>query len=661
MKYFSTQLLYSFIFLFFQACFISAFAQPGGQKATILDHKDRIQIKKMSVLSSQYRETNLSITPDGRYLYFMSLRGGQPWSRQYMTFRGDSVYDGDIWYSQKINGRWQRPKSMPYGINTPQGEDEPNVTADGKTVYYQSWNSLWQRTGGPYYKARHTGGKSWSRPEGLGGGITEFFRMMPATDGMSISNDEKTFLVAAGPDYDADMDIYMSKKSDYGWTFCKKLPISTPRDDRSVFLAADGKTIYFASDGYKGFGGLDIYKTTIKSDGTLGEIINVGAPFNTSADDYGLILTGDGNEAYFIRDGNIYFADLKGADERIKPEIPEYTHVLQGTIRDSSTWRGVSSEVILLDTRSKRVVKKVKTNSSGKYSFTLPNKKRTYEQIVISEGYNSSRKRLSFEVKGYNETYDSNFLLGKPNQKPKEDPPTIIVDNQKPKDDPPPKEDPKPKDNGPKVDKITMENPRSKPKVKTTVPVPEDIDPYSFEGIAKNNLILLLDVSASMRKPEKLPLLKNSFSKLLEHMRPEDLVSVIVYSGDAKVVLDGVSAIRKNMITAAIDNLKSGGSTKGKSALRKAYRLASDNYISGGNNRIILATDGYFDVEDLFGIAEKNNSNDVNLSVFSFGKLSDSKISELQTLAEKGGGNYAGITSTNVDRALLNEAKAVRN
>ncbi|MCB0846258.1 MAG: VWA domain-containing protein, partial [Bacteroidetes bacterium] len=575
----------------------------------------------------------------------------------------DSVFDGDIWYSQKINGRWQPPKSMPYGINTPQGEDEPNVTADGQTVYYQSWNSLWQRTGGPYYKARHTGGKSWSRPEGLGGGITEFFRTTPATDGMSISSDEKTFIVAAGRDYDAPMDIYMSKKSSYGWTYCKKLPISTTRDDRSVFLAADGKTIYFASNGYKGFGGLDIYKTTLNSDGTVGEIINVGAPFNTPADDYGLILTGDGNEAYFVRDGDIYFADLKEADERIKPEIPTYTHTLKGTVRDSNSWVGLSAEIILLDARTKRIIAKENTTKNGSYEISIPNKARVYDQIVICDGYNKTRSRVSFEVRGYNETKTNHFLLVR------EEP--LIAEHNQPeeKQDPEPQkeeQDPEPKKKEDNIVITQIEPPKEtkdqKPNIDETTPeIIEDIDPYSFEGIAENNLILLLDVSASMRKPEKLPLLKDSFNKLLEHMRPEDRISVIVYSGDAKVVLDGVSAANRSMISEAIEGLRSGGSTKGKNALKRAYKLASDNYISGGNNRIIMATDGYFDVDDLFGIAEKNASGNVFLTVFSFGKLSDTKIEELQSLAQRGGGNYAGITPTNVDRALLKEAKAVRH
>ena len=154
-------------------CVMGNFAPLIAQrKATILDHKDRIRVTRVNVLNSSARETNLSITPDGNYLYYMSLRGGKSWSRSYMTFRGDSVYDGDIWYAQRVGNRWQNPRCMPYGINTSQGEDEPNISANGRRVYFQSWNIMWDRTGGPYYMAERSGNK-WSSPRGLGGGITD--------------------------------------------------------------------------------------------------------------------------------------------------------------------------------------------------------------------------------------------------------------------------------------------------------------------------------------------------------------------------------------------------------------------------------------------------------------------------------------------------------
>ena len=159
------------------------------KSALLLDHKNRIRTQKLDILNSPFRETNLSITPDGRYLFFMSMRGGREWSNSYMTFKGDSVYDGDIWYTEKLAGSWKRPRCMPYGINTRNGEDEPNVSADGRRVYFQSWNPLIEATGGPYYKAERTDSR-WGRPQGLGGGITQFFKIYRATDGMSISKSD---------------------------------------------------------------------------------------------------------------------------------------------------------------------------------------------------------------------------------------------------------------------------------------------------------------------------------------------------------------------------------------------------------------------------------------------------------------------------------------
>ncbi|GAB4421230.1 MAG: hypothetical protein OHK0039_35750 [Bacteroidia bacterium] len=626
--------------------------------ATILDHQDRIRITKLTTLSSPYRETNLSITPDGHYLYFMSLRGGQPWSHSFMTYRGDSVFDGDIWFARKVSGQWQKPRCLPLGINTPDGEDEPNITPNGKRVYYQSWNNMWPLTGGPYYVAERTG-DTWGLPKGLGGGITEFFGKHTATDGMTVSPDEKTFIVVAGNEYDRPMDIYMSQRSVYGWSYCKRLDISTPGDERSVFLAADGKTLYFASDGYKGFGGLDIYKTTLNSDGTFGEVINIGAPFNTPADDYGFLLTADGMEAYFVREGNIHFADLQEADDRIRPNVPTVVHTLKGTVRDSLTWKGLKAEILLLDARTKMVVHKITTTDAGRYTVELPNKARLYDQVVVCEGYTSARRRITIEEKPYADVVASNFILMQ------EQAPQVAVVEPRPEPKPQPiepKPEPKPE---PKSQIVPLtpvivdigDQPEVPDQPVRPVPQPENV--YSFDNVAENNLILLLDVSASMRKPEKLPLLKESLARMLTHMRPEDQISIIVYSGDAKVILNGTSAAHTGTILDAIDKLQSSGETRGKTALRQAYRLAETNYIPSGNNRIILATDGYFEITELYSVI-KRTSKDIRLSVFSFGKLPETKHQQMEELARRGGGNYANITPENADLALLKEAKAVR-
>ena len=623
------------------------------RQAKILDHQDRIRITQMHTLNSTYRETNMSITPDGKYLFFMSMRGGQPWSRLQMDYKGQRMWDGDIWYSEKRNGRWLPPRCMPSSVNTFSGEDEPTVSIDGNSVYYQSWDDLWEFKGGPYYKAERYG-KEWTQAEGLGGGITAFFRMMQATDGMTMSPDEKTFIVAAAREnYDDNMDIYISRKGRYGWKYCRKLPISTYGDERSVFLAGDGQTLYFASDAYGGLGGLDIYKTTLINDSTMGEVINLGPPFNTPKDDFGFILTADGNEAYFIRNGDIYFADLSEADEKIKPILPEDIHiVIKGTVKDSLDNQGLQASVILLDSKTKRLIKKVNTSSSGNYEISLPNKHRTYDQLVFKQGYKKGKKEIKILTSIKDETYYKNFILA-PEYLPEpalatiEPAEEIVVEKQE-------------KPHLTQIKPPSQEDNISKPKP-TDIKVEEVKDPYSFEGVAKNNLILLLDVSASMQKPGRLPLLKKAFVKLLQHMRAEDRISIIVYSGEAKIILSGVSALQRNHIEREISKLRSGGATKGKGALRKAYKIAQDNFIGAGNNRIIMATDGYFEIPDLYNIASRSGEKNITLSVFSFGKLPDRKIVQLEMLAEKGGGNYAGITSANIDAALLKEAKAVRN
>lgn len=189
---------------------------------------------------------------------------------------------------------------------------------------------------------------------------------------------------------------------------------------------------------------------------------------------------------------------------------------------------------------------------------------------------------------------------------------------------------------------------------------PPSDDPYSFDGYASNNLVLLLDVSASMNEPNKLPVLKDAFLQLITHMRAEDQVSIVTYAGGVKVLLSGVPATDQQRINRAIERLSGSGGTKGKRGLKKAYKLADRHFIAGGNNRIIMATDGYFDVDKLYRLADRIADDNINLSVFSFGKLFDRQVVELERLADEGRGNYENITRTNVAEALLREAKAVR-
>ncbi len=167
--------------------------------------------------------------------------------------------------------------------------------------------------------------------------------------------------------------------------------------------------------------------------------------------------------------------------------------------------------------------------------------------------------------------------------------------------------------------------------------------------MAPNNLVFLIDVSGSMNEPLKLPLIQEALHVLVKELRAEDRISIVVYAGAAGVVLPPVSGADKETILAAIGSLKAGGSTAGGAGIELAYKLAQENFLADGNNRVILATDGDFNVgvssipelEVLIG--EKRASN-VFLSVVGVG--GDNFNDEvMETLADKGNGNYAYLDS----------------
>lgn len=342
-------------------------------QTSILDHKDKIVITKLDILNSSARETNLSISPDGKYMYFMSDRGGQSWSTYSGTYKGKERYDGDIWFSTKTGDTWKKPTCLGMTVNTSSGEDEPMVSQDGQYIFFQSWKYNWKVTGGPYYQAE-LNGSQFSNSRGMGDGINKFILTeyikagnTYATDGAALSPDGKTFLLCCGRNYDGNMDIYISQKVNGKWTYMKKLPISTSGDERSVFIAGDGKTVYFASSGYGGFGGLDVFKTVLNDDGTCGPVVNIGAPFNTAKDDYGFIITADGNESYFVREGDIFYANTKEADPNLKPGS---TVLISGTVKDQHG-NPLQFYLELDDAKSEEEISTSKSNSkSGEFLFS---------------------------------------------------------------------------------------------------------------------------------------------------------------------------------------------------------------------------------------------------------------------------------------------------
>ncbi len=164
---------------------------------------------------------------------------------------------------------------------------------------------------------------------------------------------------------------------------------------------------------------------------------------------------------------------------------------------------------------------------------------------------------------------------------------------------------------------------------------------------APTNLVFLLDVSGSMSEPNKLPLLKQSLALLVDQMRPTDRIAMVVYAGAAGVVLPSTPASQKEKILEALERLNAGGSTAGGAGIEMAYKVAKENFIHEGNNRVILATDGDFNVgvsseSELVRLIESKRDEKIFLTVLGFGSgnYSDARMEQL---SNKGNGNYAYI------------------
>ena len=185
----------------------------------------------------------------------------------------------------------------------------------------------------------------------------------------------------------------------------------------------------------------------------------------------------------------------------------------------------------------------------------------------------------------------------------------------------------------------------------------------AYDYAPASNLVFLLDVSGSMGEPDKLPLLQESFATLTDNLTNKDRISIVTYAAEDKVVLQGARGDEKRKIKKALNRLEAGGGTYGSKGIERAYELAEENFIKGGNNRIILATDGDLNIgmtteEELEELISEKKESGIFLSVLGFG-TENIKDNKMETLADKGNGNYAYIDCLReADKVLMEEMTA---
>ncbi len=287
------------------------------------------------------------------------------------TARSD---DGDenLYTSQLINGNWSAPKSISDKINTTANEGTCSISADGRTLVFTSCDGKNSLGSCDLYISKKVG-EEWTTPENLGGSVnTPFWEAQP-----SLSNDGRVLYFSSDRQGGyGRKDLWMSElKESNTWTKAINLGdvINTANDEISPFVHANGHTLFFASDGHLGMGGLDLFMTESKI-GIYTKPENLGFPINTHEDQVALFISADGSTGYYSSDVK---PDIKLFQFDIPTKLAEKfkrASYVKGTVKDATNQQNLSAEIELIDLKTNKVVEKTISDAiTGQYTAVLPN------------------------------------------------------------------------------------------------------------------------------------------------------------------------------------------------------------------------------------------------------------------------------------------------
>ncbi len=392
-------------------------AMPTG---TAMSGVAKLKAVKVRGVNSDARDNNPIISADGSIIFFNSTRrGDRKWARFNSAW---NRYDDDIYYATRSVVRlddevWNDPINLGPEVNSSEDDGIVAIAPDGQRAYFSSLKPGWDHDGGPFYSAKLSGTK-WASIQGMGGGITQFFRNRDLSArfrmyGAAISPDGKQFYFATTVNSQTGQhQIWVSHLQDDGqWGYPENLGpmINSAKGSYAPFLAADGKTLFFASGRDGGLGGDDIYVTVYK-DGKWSEPANVGEPLNTPGDDSFLSVPASGDRAYISssRDGSdddIYRVPL--------PSVlrPSQVVLLSGLVLDKSSGKPIEANVTIEDLQEGKTIFNANSNSaSGRYTVVLQ-PGRDYGISVNADGYVFYSKRYTIPKDATYEEYAQNFEL----------------------------------------------------------------------------------------------------------------------------------------------------------------------------------------------------------------------------------------------------------
>lgn len=311
-----------------------------------------------------------SPTIDGKTLVFTRRVGGR---------------NEDFFIAGRDSLQWTAAQDMGEPVNTAFNEGAQNISQDGEMLVYTGCDFPTGRGSCDIYFSMRSAGGGWTQPKNIGPAInTEAWESQPC-----LSPDKQTlYFVRATPD--AGSDIFFSTRNAQGqWTLAERLGthINTKGRETTPYLHADGQTLFFASDGHPGFGGLDLFYCRKQADGSWGTPVNLGYPINTIEEDGSLTVAANGVTAYFASDRT----DSRGALDiysfELYPEArPLPTLYIRGYVFDAKTQERLPAALDLIDLSTRQTVATIRSNNNGDYLVPLPTGK-DYAFNVNRKGY----------------------------------------------------------------------------------------------------------------------------------------------------------------------------------------------------------------------------------------------------------------------------------
>lgn len=378
--------------------------------------KNPVPFKAINIgdgVNSAYSEYFPSITVDGSTLLY---------TRQLPAPDSPIKFNEDFYVSKLVNGQWEKSENLGVPINTENNEGAPTLSADGKLLiftaceFYGEYGAGRQGYGSCdlFYSQRI--GDRWLKAENLGKPVnTNSWETQP-----SFSADGKTlyFIRRVKPKSGKPhSDIFVTELNAEGyWSVPKALPmnINTDKNEESVFIHPDGQTLYFSSDGHPGMGDLDIYVSRKDKDGKWGNPKNLGYPINTFGNENSILISPDGQKAYFASDREGGFGGLDLYEFALDPSIqPKQVSYLAGKVIDAETKKPLSGKFELINMETEEtVIASYSDPNDGSFLIALP-LSRDYALNVSKDGYLFYSENFTIENSSVNEPYKKNIELHK--------------------------------------------------------------------------------------------------------------------------------------------------------------------------------------------------------------------------------------------------------